>query len=196
MADIRKPTNTTIQMFQKFFKTFDQEQIFNIITNGYASGKPLSKIRQDLEVYVGQNIKPIYFRTLVEMWYPDTFQLGLRERRNWFLKNYPIFKLEEKQWYALYDPAHPVYKHFTQMNIRNFNAQRAQARKREIPFEFDFMSWVVWWVGTGHFHERGVLNTNYQMCRKGDQGTYSWDNVYCATGEQNKADYHQINKKA
>ena len=196
MGTIRTPSAGTIKFFSDLFKSYNHEDILKIIADGYAAGKSITKIRDDLQLVIKQDIKPIHLKTLIEMWFPDTFAMGIVERRNWFVKTYPIMLLEENYWWTLYDPNHPVYKHFTKINIRNFFAQRAQANKRNINFEFDFLSWLVWWISTGHFHERGVLNTDYQMCRKGDVGPYSWDNVYCATGEQNRADYHQMNKKA
>ena len=53
--------------------------------------------------------------------------------------------------------------------------------------------WIVWWINTGHFDERGVKNHQYQMCRINDIGPYSWDNVYCDTGKNNKEDYWNLN---
>jgi hypothetical protein len=194
MTKTRTHTNTTMLRIGQLFQAHDPTQLFDIVTNGYARGKTLTRIREDLEAYTRQPIKPCYFRTLIEMWYPETFDMGLVERRKWFMQNFPVLKMQENRWSKLYDPTHPVYKHFTSLNLRNYHAQKSMALKRQIPFEFDFLGWIVWWISTSHIHERGVLNINYQMCRIGDTGPYSWDNVYCATGEQNKADYWGKNK--
>ncbi len=88
----------------------------------------------------------------------------------------------------LYDANHPVYSHYTHRNNVNYAGQKSMAKKRNVDWQFDFYTWIEWWVSTGHFHERGVGNNNYQMCRINDTGPYSITNVYCDTGKNNKKD--------
>jgi len=87
-----------------------------------------------------------------------------------------------------YDANHPVYSHYTKRNNMNYAGQKHAAKKRNVPWEFTLYTWLEWWINTGHFHERGVRNDNYQMCRINDTGPYSPTNVYCDTGKNNKRD--------
>lgn len=87
-----------------------------------------------------------------------------------------------------YDATHPVFKHYTRKNAVNFYGQKSMAKKRKIVFNFTFDEWINWWLNTGHFHERGVHNDKYQMCRYDDSGPYEPSNVYCDLGMNNKLD--------
>ena len=86
----------------------------------------------------------------------------------------------------LYDANHKYYQHYTKRNNVNYHGQKCMAGKRNVPWDFTFESWIKWWEDTGHFHERGVNNHEYQMCRVNDTGPYSPDNVYCDLGSNNK----------
>jgi len=81
----------------------------------------------------------------------------------------------------------PIYCHYTRRNSVNYAGQKSMAKKRGVEWHFTFESWIEWWVNTGHFHERGILDTDYQMCRYNDTGPYSIENVYCATGKENRS---------
>jgi hypothetical protein len=85
-----------------------------------------------------------------------------------------------------HDPNHPVYKYYTRKNSVNYYAQKSMSLKRGISWQLSLYEWLEWWVNTGHFHERGVCNHQYQMCRYNDKGAYSLDNIYCTTGSENK----------
>ena len=72
-----------------------------------------------------------------------------------------------------------------------FQRHRAQAKYRNIPFEFDWETWHQWWAAHGidrniPSDERGA--DRMCMCRIGDTGAYSPDNVYLATLAQNSTD--------
>lgn len=75
------------------------------------------------------------------------------------------------------------------MNIKEiyqvYQTHKRNARKREVPFLISFDEWCKIWFDSGHWHERGHNKGNYVMCRKGDVGPYSVDNVYI--------DLHEIN---
>jgi len=86
----------------------------------------------------------------------------------------------------LYDANHKYYQHYTKKNNVNYHGQKSMAKKRNVPWKFTFESWITWWEDTGHFHERGVKNNQYQMCRVNDTGDYSPENVYCDLGSNNK----------
>lgn len=71
-----------------------------------------------------------------------------------------------------------------------FSRHRAQAKYRDIPFEFTWEQWHQWWLDHGYDRnqpngERGA--DRMCMCRYGDEGPYSPDNVYCASIAENNA---------
>jgi len=79
------------------------------------------------------------------------------------------------------------FKHYTSKNRLNYSAQKSMAIKRGVGWEFNsFEEWLLWWLQTGKFDQRGVNNEDYQMCRINDTGPYRWNNVYCDTGKNNK----------
>jgi len=84
-----------------------------------------------------------------------------------------------------YDASHPIFQYYTTKNSVNYHGQKSMAKKRGIDWEFTLYGWIEWWVNSGHFHERGVGNNGYQMCRFNDVGEYSPTNTYCATGYEN-----------
>ena len=72
-----------------------------------------------------------------------------------------------------------------------YSRHRAQAKYRNIPWEFDFTSWYGWWLSHGEDRnipsdERG--SDRLCMARFGDEGAYNPDNVYLATHAQNTRD--------
>lgn len=71
---------------------------------------------------------------------------------------------------------------------RAFTSQRRNAMERGIPWELSLWQWWSIWQESGQWVSRG-RGTGYQMCRRGDQGPYSVDNVYIATGAKNIQDY-------
>lgn len=54
--------------------------------------------------------------------------------------------------------------------------QKANARRRTIPWEFTFDSWWKLWEDSGHWGQRGTRRGDYCMARKNDQGPYSPEN--------------------
>lgn len=69
-----------------------------------------------------------------------------------------------------------------------FGRQRNSARHRGIEWNLTLWQWWSIWQQSGHWANRGRGN-GYCMCRKGDQGPYSVDNVYIATNTENVQDY-------
>lgn len=66
------------------------------------------------------------------------------------------------------------------------------AKRRNIPWKFTFEEWFTVWLDSGHWEERGP--NGYCMCRIGDVGAYSKDNVYIASHSINKRDAFFNNK--
>lgn len=71
---------------------------------------------------------------------------------------------------------------------RAYARQKINAASRGIGWELTLWQWWTIWQDSGHWEERG-RGRAYHMCRKLDQGPYSVDNVYIATGVQNMQDY-------
>lgn len=76
---------------------------------------------------------------------------------------------------------------------RAFQQQRKTAGQRGIGWELNLWQWWSIWQQSGKWSERGC-GQGYVMCRNGDVGPYSIDNVFIATGRQNSSD--QISKKS
>jgi len=138
---------------------------------------------------------PKRIKFLLDQWYPGYTELAAKERRLYILNQYPLIKFEKSAITRHYDPNHEVFKHFTKTNAMNYTGQKFNAIRRKIDFKFDFITWIVWWISTGKFDQRGVYNDSYQMCRKDDVGPYAWENVYCDTGKNNKQEYWDRNAK-
>lgn len=70
-----------------------------------------------------------------------------------------------------------------------YRRQQRAALHRNIEWNFTFETWVSWWELTEKLHLRGKTKERpYQMCRFGDDGPYSPDNVYCGTMSDNVRD--------
>jgi len=62
------------------------------------------------------------------------------------------------------------------------------ARIRGIEWQFTPETWWAWWQIDNRWERRGRGADKLCMARKGDEGPYSWDNVYCTTNAQNHRD--------
>lgn len=85
-------------------------------------------------------------------------------------------KKKNREWYKKYKLT-PKYR---------FVQAKNAAKQRGISFFFTFEEWLKVWQDSGHWEERGPKG--YCMCRKGDEGPYSIDNVYIALHIENKKD--------
>lgn len=74
------------------------------------------------------------------------------------------------------------------IDFGKYNSQRHAAIRRGISWELTFEQWIEWWKATSKYHLRGRKGHEYCMCRIGDKGPYSLDNIYCATNNQNTRD--------
>lgn len=79
--------------------------------------------------------------------------------------------------------------------ISLYHSQKKIAEKRNIDFLLTFDEWYQWWLSNGidkngpSQKELGIDRKNTLcMCRYGDIGPYSLDNIYCATASQNAKD--------
>jgi len=72
-----------------------------------------------------------------------------------------------------------------------WHSQRRSAMLRKIPWEISLWDWWMVWNASGKWEQRG-RGRGYMMCRFGDRGPYSLDNVYIATGSHNAAVRHRL----
>lgn len=79
------------------------------------------------------------------------------------------------------------------ITIQRFNEQKRNAGTREIGWELNLWQWWSIWQQSGKWAQRGRGN-GYVMCRVGDVGPYSIDNVFIATGCENTS--NQSRKKS
>lgn len=70
---------------------------------------------------------------------------------------------------------------------RAFSMQRKNADARGIAWELTLWQWWSIWQDSGHWDQRGRGN-GYMMCRKGDVGPYSIDNVFIERGNVNSSE--------
>ena len=69
-----------------------------------------------------------------------------------------------------------------------FHAQRGNAKRRGIAWEFTFDEWWAWWQTDGRWERRGSRTGKLVMARFGDVGPYSPDNVRPLTPAENTRD--------
>lgn len=72
-----------------------------------------------------------------------------------------------------------------------YRKQKYTAKVRGIEWHLTLWQWWTIWQESGRWEDRGRGN-GYVMCRKGDQGAYSVDNVYIAPARHNNS--HTKNK--
>jgi hypothetical protein len=63
--------------------------------------------------------------------------------------------------------------------------QRAQSRRRAIPFNITFAQWYELWTSSGHLDDRGIGAGQYCMSRYGDAGAYEIGNVFIQLSSDN-----------
>jgi hypothetical protein len=69
--------------------------------------------------------------------------------------------------------------------MKCFQAQRAAAKSRGIPFAMTYDEWLGIWQGSGRLRQRGTASGSYVMGRKGDVGPYASSNVKIITIQEN-----------
>jgi len=66
-----------------------------------------------------------------------------------------------------------------------YRSQASKAATRGIEWQLTFEQWWNWWQQTGRWSERGATIGKYCMCRYGDIGPYSLDNIYLDLHREN-----------
>ena len=71
---------------------------------------------------------------------------------------------------------------------KKYNTQKNNAKSRNIEFCITFEEWLKIWETSGKWHLRGRGADKFCMCRIGDAGAYSAENVFIGQGKQNVRD--------
>ena len=71
---------------------------------------------------------------------------------------------------------------------KKYNMQKSNAKRRSIEFCITFKDWLDIWEASGKWHLRGRGADKFCMCRMGDAGAYSAENVFIGQGKQNVRD--------
>lgn len=79
--------------------------------------------------------------------------------------------------------------HIERTPLGAYRRQRANAHTRRIEWRLTFLQWWDIWQRSGHWEDRGRGHA-YAMCRYGDKGPYSVNNVYIATNAANIKHYY------
>jgi len=89
------------------------------------------------------------------------------------------------------------YYHLKDARMKYLNKRLESIKKRNIEFNITFEEWYIWFFIRGvdkNLPSLGIKNKDTLcMCRKGDVGPYSLDNIYIATLSQNSKDHHTFN---
>lgn len=78
---------------------------------------------------------------------------------------------------------------------KQFYAQRGNASKRSIDWNLSLEEYIQIWQSSGVWDKRGKGPGRYVMSRFGDKGSYSIDNVFIQSWEQNTRDAFSDPKK-
>lgn len=69
-----------------------------------------------------------------------------------------------------------------------YNTQRRKAGDRGIAWHLTYIEWCDIWWRSGHWENRGSVAGSWVMCRNGDRGPYSIDNVRIDTIQNNNCE--------
>ena len=69
-----------------------------------------------------------------------------------------------------------------------YTTHKSNAKRRGIEFNLTFEQWFDIWEKSGKWDERGRSANKYCMCRVGDTGSYSVNNVFIGQGKHNVSD--------
>jgi hypothetical protein len=78
-------------------------------------------------------------------------------------------------------------KEFIKTPKGKYSVQKRKAKRRGIEWQLTFEDWWEIWQQSGKWEERGWGKYKYAMCRHGDSGPYSRENVFIDTNAGNLA---------
>jgi len=81
---------------------------------------------------------------------------------------------------------------------KKYIQQAHRARNRGIEFIITFEEWYQWWLDQGidkNLHYGKFTGDTKCMCRKGDVGPYSLENIYCDIARNNSSRPGKLNPR-
>ena len=118
----------------------------------------------------------------------------VRDRREYnkeyYLKNREKALVERKKYYEenkeeVKNNNKEYEKNFIKTPKGKYSIQKRKATRRGIEWELTFEEWFKIWQDSGKWDFRGCNKNQYVMCRTGDIGSYSKDNVFIDTNSNN-----------
>lgn len=114
--------------------------------------------------------------------YAKQYREANREKLNIGNREY---RVKNKQALSLYN------REYRQTPKGRYVEQKTQAKSRGIPWEISFEDWWTIWQESGHWEHRG--SGKYMMCRTGDSGPYSIENVRIDSATGNIRERFSVN---
>jgi hypothetical protein len=114
-------------------------------------------------------------REYKKQYYEKNRERFLEARKIYYENNKELVKETNKEY----------EKHYIQTAKGKYSIQKRKAKRRGIAWELSFEEWWTIWEASGKWSERGWGKDKYVMCRYGDIGAYSIDNVFIDTNSNN-----------
>jgi hypothetical protein len=102
-------------------------------------------------------------------------------------------KLANLKWISKNPTYHSTYR---ASPLGRYKMHKKNAEKKGILWEFTFETWWKMWEESGKWEQRGRTGQGrYQMCRYGDVGPYSPENVRIDTQQENMKEQNGLRRK-
>jgi len=168
----------------------------NPITGDKLQSKPATKeyrdnydliFKKDSGFNLEEEIKKETKKQLAAKWYQENKEEVKARSAAYYEANKEACKERFKQNSKHYHETHAEERAAAQKERSitpkgKYLKQKSHAQQRGIPWEFTFESWWDVWEKSGKWEQRGRESAEaYVMCRKGDTGPYSPENVRIET---------------
>jgi hypothetical protein len=113
-----------------------------------------------------------------------------------------VFDLTKEEWAEAHtvlnrmiqNTDEPQLKFFAKM-AKAYRDQRNNARHRDIPWNFSYLTWLHVWHTSGRVLQRGLKQNGYVMARFNDEGDYATYNVEIITAGDNARQPQVLEKR-
>lgn len=99
-----------------------------------------------------------------------------------------LSKKRKERYYTHLEKEKATLQAYTKTPKGRYVQQKQQSIARGISWEISFEEWWSLWELSGKWEQRGFAKGKYCMCRNGDVGPYSVDNVRIDTTDRNKSE--------